>query len=105
MGVLIATGGAILAFATTAHVSGLNLHMVGGILIIAGITWAVIGAVLYQNQRRGTVVTERRRLDGGDIAVPEETYEERRTYDEPPETSEGHPFFDRPTFPEQRDPY
>ena len=56
---LIAVG-AILKFAVTAHVEGINLHTVGVILMVVGVVGLVISIFLMsQASRRGEVVTER----------------------------------------------
>jgi hypothetical protein len=47
---LIAVG-AILRYAVTAHVSGVNLHTTGLILMIVGIVGLVIGLFLYLRGR------------------------------------------------------
>jgi Flp pilus assembly protein protease CpaA len=51
---LIAVG-AILRYAVTAHVSGVNLHTTGLILMIVGIVGLVIGLFLYLRGRPSTV--------------------------------------------------
>jgi uncharacterized membrane protein YidH (DUF202 family) len=51
---LIAVG-AILRFAVTATVSGVNIHVVGTILIVVGIVGLVLGLLMYNRAR--TVVT------------------------------------------------
>ncbi|MEU9078753.1 DUF6458 family protein [Kitasatospora sp. NPDC004745] len=69
--IVLFASGAILAFASDWHVKGVDLHMVGWILMAAGL----LGMITYAN------VFRRRRLVrrvGAD-----ETVEERRYYDEP----------------------
>lgn len=53
---LIAVG-AILTWAVTGHVSGINLHVVGVILILVGLVGLAIEMSLWANRRRMTVVT------------------------------------------------
>jgi hypothetical protein len=58
---LIAVG-AILRYAVTDSISGINLATVGLILMIAGIVGLVIGLFMYANARRSAyVVRERER--------------------------------------------
>ncbi|MFE9427422.1 DUF6458 family protein [Kitasatospora sp. NPDC006697] len=63
--------GAILAFATNWHLSGINMHLVGWILMAAGL----LGLITYSS------ILRRRRL-GGRIGA-DEVVEERRYYDGP----------------------
>jgi hypothetical protein len=53
---LIAVG-AILAWAVTAHISGVNVQVVGVILMLVGIIGLVIDFVLWNNRRNTAVVT------------------------------------------------
>jgi hypothetical protein len=58
---LIAVG-AILRYAVTDSISGINLATIGLILMIAGIVGLVIGLFMYTNARReGYVVRDRER--------------------------------------------
>ena len=69
--------GAILRFAISYSPSGIDLQLVGVILIIAGIVGLIISLVWMFGRRRRTVTTT-------SAAVPQtEVYEERR-YTEPP---------------------
>jgi predicted membrane channel-forming protein YqfA (hemolysin III family) len=79
--VLIALG-AIFKFAVTAELSWLRLDVMGVVLMLVGAAWLLLGLVIYQNRRRGTVVTRRIWEEHGE--PEEEIIEERRTYDEPP---------------------
>jgi Trk-type K+ transport system membrane component len=57
--------GAILTFATNFRVSGVDLHMVGIILMIVGAIGLVVYLVVWAPRRRrdaGTVVDEQRRV-------------------------------------------
>jgi len=53
---LIAVG-AILAFAVTADLSGVNVQVVGVILMLVGLIGLAIDLVLWNNRRNATVVT------------------------------------------------
>jgi uncharacterized membrane protein len=58
--------GAILKFAVTAHVSGVNLATVGVILIVVGIIGLLISVLwmtIWADRRRGDVVVRRERGD------------------------------------------
>ena len=68
--------GAILRFAISYSPSGIDLQLVGVILIIAGVVGLIISLVWMFGRRRRTVTTT--------SAAPQtEVYEERR-YTEPP---------------------
>ena len=64
VGLLLAAAGAVLAFATTATVSGVNLHAIGWILLIVGIVLSMIfwsswaGPGYWSRGRRTTYVDE-----------------------------------------------
>lgn len=75
--------GAIFAYATNWHISGLNLHTVGAILMIVGIAWGAISFFVYQQQRHGTIVRRRRRLDDDPMHPGEVVYEESSDIDRP----------------------
>ena len=79
--VLIALG-AIFKYAVTAELSWLRLDVMGVVLMLVGGAWLLLGLVVYQNRRHGTVVTRRIWEEHGE--PEEEIIEERRTYDEPP---------------------
>src|SRR3954452_13269280 len=55
--------GAILAFAVDAQVSGIDINVVGWVLMIAGLVGLAI-TIWYMNSRRRTVVTEQRVVPG-----------------------------------------
>jgi hypothetical protein len=69
---LIATG-AILRYAVTAHVNGVNLETVGGILMIVGIIgliFSLLWMLMYADRRRHVepgVVRERERVRDRDL--------------------------------------
>jgi len=66
LGVILAAVGAVLAFAVSATVSGVNIHAVGWILLIVGIASIVLSMIFwsswagpgYFSRRRTTVVDE-----------------------------------------------
>ncbi|WP_030395426.1 DUF6458 family protein [Kitasatospora purpeofusca] len=67
--VLLAALGAVLAFAVDWEPSGVNLHMVGWILLVAGLLGLLVNATVL-----------RRRRHGGRVG-PDEVVEERRYYE------------------------
>ncbi|MEN3361266.1 MAG: hypothetical protein V7637_5248 [Mycobacteriales bacterium] len=69
---LIAVG-AILAFAVNATVSGLDINVVGVILLVVGLGWLTLSLVLLNSRR-----TRLRSTTSGALV------EERRVYNEPP---------------------
>lgn len=71
--------GAILAFAVNAHVSGIDINVVGYVLMAAGLIGLVI-TIWYWNSRRRTVVSQQtaRPVDGRIVS------EYRETRDDPP---------------------
>lgn len=62
LGVLLAAVGAILAFAVTTTVNGVNIHTVGWILMIAGLAVIVLTALFWERVF-GPRVVERRGRD------------------------------------------
>lgn len=60
--VLIAVG-AILKFAVTASVSGVNLATVGVVLMVVGVAGVVISLILASTTRRTDVVHQNARVD------------------------------------------
>ena len=54
-GILIAAVGAILAYAVTAEFEGIDVNVVGVILMIAGLVIAVIAAIATVSRRGGRV--------------------------------------------------
>ena len=82
-GLFLIAFGAILKYAVTAEASWIRLDVVGIVLMLVGAASLVLGLVIYNNRRRGTVLTQRRIWE--EHGEPEEEIiEERRTYDEPP---------------------
>jgi uncharacterized protein DUF6458 len=73
--------GAILAFAVNAHISGLDINVVGWVLMAAGLVGLII-TIWYWNSRRRTVVNQARPVVRGDGQVVSEYRETRR--EDPP---------------------
>lgn len=71
--------GAILAFAVDVEVAGLELEVVGWILMAAGLIGLLLSLFLWGPRRRGTV--EQRRVYD-DRPARGSVVEERRTYDD-----------------------
>ena len=61
-GIFLVVVGAILAFALNVQVSWVDLHLVGYILMIAGLIGIIIGIVLL-TRRRSSVATTRTSVD------------------------------------------
>jgi len=74
VGIFLSAVGAILAFAVSKTVSGVNIHTVGWILMIVGILGIVLSMIFwsswagpgYWNNRRRTTTT----VDDGPVAPP-----------------------------------
>jgi len=69
--------GAILTFATNASISGLDLDVVGIVLMVVGILGLVMTLLIWGPRRRATRVERVNRGAPGDVV------EERRVYDDP----------------------
>ena len=61
-GIFLVVVGAILAFALNIQVSWIDLHLVGYILMVAGVIGIIIGIVLL-TRRRTSVATTRTAVD------------------------------------------
>jgi hypothetical protein len=79
--------GAILAFAVNANISGIDINIVGWVLMAAGLVGLVI-TIWYWNSRRRTVVSQTRPVVRGDGYVGE--YRETRREDPPPPPPPGY---------------
>jgi Na+/proline symporter len=86
--------GAILAFAVNADISGIDINVIGWILMAAGLIGLVV-TLWYWNSRRRTVVT--RQTAGpvaGDAVYPNQQvrseYRETRREDAPPPPPPGY---------------
>jgi hypothetical protein len=79
--------GAILKWAVTGHVNGLNLDALGVILMLVGATGLLLSVVLMSVRRRTDVIHQGRvGYDGRGIVGPDTsrtTYLEPRGYDDP----------------------
>ncbi|GGK95050.1 DUF6458 family protein [Mangrovihabitans endophyticus] len=73
--------GAILAFAVNAQVSGIDINIVGWVLMAAGVVGLII-TLWYWNSRRRTVVNRERVAPANGQVVNE--YREVRREDPPP---------------------
>jgi hypothetical protein len=81
--------GAILAFAVNAHISGLDINVIGWILMACGLVGLVI-TLWYWNSRRRTVVTRRTGAPVAGTAYPAERTEYRDSRDVPPPPPPGY---------------
>lgn len=89
VGLLLIAIGAILRFAVTAHVSGVDLRTVGTILMVVGAVGLVIALIWLANgRRRRTPVVQRdsytRTAPVAAQPGPYETRVEERRYEDPP---------------------
>jgi hypothetical protein len=83
--------GAILAFAVNAHVSGIDINVVGYVLMLAGLIGLIITLWYWNSRRRSTVVSQSQsrpvvRGDGGYV----NEYRETRRDDVPPPPPPGY---------------
>lgn len=81
--------GAILAFAVNAHVSGIDINVVGYVLMLAGLVGLLITLWYWNSRRRSTVVSQSqsRPVARGDGRYVNEYRETRRDDDPPPPPS------------------
>ena len=72
IGILLAAVGAVLAFAVSATVSGVNIHAVGWILLIVGIFGIVLSMIFWSSWAGPGYFTRRRTtyVDEGPSAPP-----------------------------------
>jgi hypothetical protein len=75
--------GAILAFAVNAEFSGIDINVVGYVLMLAGLIGLIV-TVWYWNSRRRTVVEQRQPVVRNDGQVVDEYRTVRRTQEPPP---------------------
>jgi membrane protein implicated in regulation of membrane protease activity len=82
--------GAILAFAVNAHISGLDINVVGYVLMLAGLVGLLITLWYWNSRRRSTVVSQSqsRPVRGDGTYVNE--YRESRRDDVPPPPPPGY---------------
>jgi len=81
--------GAILAFAVNAHFSGIDINVVGYVLMLAGLVGLLVTVWYWNSRRRTTVVSERSRPVRGDGTYVNE-YRETRRDDVPPPPPPGY---------------
>jgi hypothetical protein len=80
--------GAILAFAVNAEISGIDINIIGWILMAAGLVGLII-TLWYWNSRRRTVVTRQTAHPVADPRYSAE-YRETRREDSPPPPPPGY---------------
>ncbi len=66
IGIFLAAVGAVLAFAVTRTVSGVNIHTVGWILLIVGIVGVVLSMIFWSSWAGPGYWSNRRRTTTGD---------------------------------------
>jgi hypothetical protein len=81
--------GAILAFAVNAHISGIDINIIGWILMAAGFVGLVI-TLWYWNSRRRTVVTRQTQQPVAGSVYPAERSEYRETREDVPPPPPGY---------------
>lgn len=64
-GILIAAVGAVLHYAVTAEISGINVQTVGTILLIAGVVIALVALIVTATRRPGDRVVQETYDDTG----------------------------------------
>ena len=75
--------GAILAFAVNTHISGIDINVIGWILMACGLVGLVI-TLWYWNSRRRTVVTRQTQAPAAGGVYPAEYRETRQDVPPPP---------------------
>jgi hypothetical protein len=83
--------GAILAFAVNAHISGIDINVVGYVLMLAGLVGLLITLWYWNSRRRSTIVSQsqsRPAVRGDGTYVNE--YRETRRDDVPPPPPPGY---------------
>jgi Domain of unknown function (DUF6458) len=73
--------GAILAFAVNAHISGIDIDVVGWVLMAAGLVGLIVTVWYWNSRRRSMVVSQSRPVVRGDGRYVSEY---RETREEPP---------------------
>jgi uncharacterized membrane protein len=84
--------GAILAFAVNAHISGLDINVVGYVLMLAGLVGLIITLWFWNSRRAGrttTVSSQQRPVTRADGTYVNE-YRETRRDDVPPPPPPGY---------------
>jgi uncharacterized protein (DUF58 family) len=80
--------GAILAFAVNAQVSGIDINVVGYVLMLAGLVGLIV-TIWFWNSRRRTVVEQTRPVVRNEGQVVDEYRTVRRRQDPPPPPTYG----------------
>jgi hypothetical protein len=81
--------GAILAFAINAHISGIDINIVGWVLMAAGLVGLIITIWYWSSRRRTMVSSTQRPVMRGDGTYVNE-YRETRRDDPPPPPPAGY---------------
>ncbi|WP_019633676.1 DUF6458 family protein [Actinomadura atramentaria] len=92
--------GAILAFAIRFDLSGINIHLVGAILILVGIASMVFTFAYTRPRRRAAQIVEVEPGPGGDTVFREERVVERPVSEVPTERVVERPVVEQPTVAE-----
>ena len=89
-GIFLLALGAILAFAVNAHISGIDINIVGWVLMAAGLISLILTIWYWNTRRRTTMVssTQRPAMRGDGTDVNE--YREIRRDDPPPPPPAGY---------------
>ena len=74
VGIILAAVGAVLAFAVSATVSGVNIHAVGWILLIVGIAGILLSLLFWSSWAGPGYFTTRRRPTYVDEGPPPDPY-------------------------------
>jgi hypothetical protein len=81
--------GAILAFAVNAHISGIDINIIGWVLMAAGLVGLIITIWYWSSRRRTMVSSTQRPVMRGDGTYVNE-YRETRRDDPPPPPPAGY---------------
>jgi hypothetical protein len=82
--------GAILAFAVNAHISGIDINVVGYVLMLAGLVGLIITIWYWNSRRRSTVVSQSQRPGMRSDGTYVSEYRETRRDDPPPPPPPGY---------------
>lgn len=78
--------GAILAFAVNAEISGIDINVVGYVLMLAGLVGLIVTIWYWNSRRRPTVVEQRPVVRNGEVV---EQYRETERREPPPPPQYG----------------
>lgn len=90
IGIFLVALGAILTFAVHWHIAGLDLRVVGWVLMLAGAAGVILFFAFWNRRGNGRVVTQRQSYGPAGqplpptVAEPRAYESERRVYEEPP---------------------